>query len=119
MPVKTILNLIDMFGINKIENGKLVDLKRLELVSQSDFTNNWKAYIKLWPKKHRKILGRLVEVLLIISNTVSYDMHHRSLLWPLNVGIGWVKACGRREDFAFLFACFLLAEQRSLLAFHR
>ena len=40
MPVKTILNLIDMFGINKIENGKLVDLKRLELVSQSDFTNN-------------------------------------------------------------------------------
>ena len=33
MPVKTILNFIDMFGINDIENEDLVDLKRLELVS--------------------------------------------------------------------------------------
>ena len=33
MPVKTILNFLDMFGINDIENGDLVDLKRLELVS--------------------------------------------------------------------------------------
>ena len=33
MPVKTILNLIDMFGINDIGNGDLVDLERLELVS--------------------------------------------------------------------------------------
>ena len=40
MPVKTILNLIDMFGINDTENGKLVDLEHLELVSQSEFTNN-------------------------------------------------------------------------------
>ena len=32
MPVKTILNFIDMFGINDIRNGDLVDLKRLELV---------------------------------------------------------------------------------------
>ena len=40
MPVKTILNLIDMFGINDLENGDLVDLKRLEMVSQFEFTNN-------------------------------------------------------------------------------
>ena len=33
MPVKTILNLFDMFGINDIENGDLVDLKRLKMVS--------------------------------------------------------------------------------------
>ena len=34
MPVKTILNLIDMFlGINDIGYGDLVDLQRLELVS--------------------------------------------------------------------------------------
>ena len=33
MFVKTILNLIDMFGINDIENGDLVDLERLEMVS--------------------------------------------------------------------------------------
>ena len=33
MLTKTILNFIDMFGINDIENGDLVDLKRLELVS--------------------------------------------------------------------------------------
>ena len=39
MPVKTILNLIDMFGINDIENGDLVDLERLEMVSQFVLTN--------------------------------------------------------------------------------
>ena len=40
MPVKTILNLIDMLGINDLGNGDLVDLKRLEMVSQFEFTNN-------------------------------------------------------------------------------
>ena len=29
-----------MFGINDLENGDLVDLKRLEMVSQFEFTNN-------------------------------------------------------------------------------
>ena len=33
MPVETILNLFDMFGINEIENGDLVDLEHLEMVS--------------------------------------------------------------------------------------
>ena len=40
MPVKTILNLIDMFGINDLENRDLVDLKLLEMVSQFEFKNN-------------------------------------------------------------------------------
>ena len=40
MPVKTILNLIDMLGINDLGNGDLVDLKRLEMVSQYEYTNN-------------------------------------------------------------------------------
>ena len=31
---------IGMFGINGIENGKLVDLEGLKMVSQLEFTNN-------------------------------------------------------------------------------